>query len=57
MCVAATARRKRRQAANGYRHLSKQRRPKYSKVDAGKARRREIAKVEKIKAMQGRKKK
>jgi hypothetical protein len=57
MCVARTARRKRKQAANGYRHLAPLRRPKFSKVDAGKSRRRELAKVEKIKAMQQRKKK
>lgn len=57
MCVAATARRKRRQARNGYKHLSKLRRPHYGKPDEGKARRRELAKVAKIKAMQQRKKK
>jgi hypothetical protein len=30
-------------------------RPKYSKVDAGKARRKELAKIEKAKLMMGRK--
>lgn len=57
MCVARTARRRRKQAAQGYKHLSKLRRPKYTKMDAGKSQRREMAKVAKIKAMQGRKKK
>lgn len=46
MCTASTAKRRRRQAANNYRHLSKQRRPHYNKVDATKSARREQQKVE-----------
>lgn len=37
MCTAQTAKRKRRQAANGYRHMAPLRRPKYKKVSAEKA--------------------
>lgn len=33
-CVASTAKRRRRQAANNYRHMSKQERPRYKKRDA-----------------------
>ena len=57
MCVASTAKRRRRQAVNGYCHLGPLKRPRFSKVDAGKAKRREAAKVMKIKLMQTRKKK
>lgn len=57
MSVARTARRRRKQAVLKYKHLPPLRRPKYKKVDAGKAARRELAKVSKIKAMQQRKKK
>ena len=56
MCVAQTARRRRRQAANGYKHLSPLKRPHYSKISAAKSARREAAKISKIKQMQGRKK-
>ncbi len=56
MSVARTARRKRVQAANDYRHLPPLKRPKYSKMDAGKSRRRELAKVEKEKNMRMKKK-
>jgi hypothetical protein len=37
MTVAATAKRRRRQAVNGYNHLAKLGRPIYSKKSAGKA--------------------
>ena len=57
MCIARTARRRRKQAANGYKHMAPLRRPHYLKMDAGKAQRREHRKVEKIKLMQSRKKK
>lgn len=56
MCIAQTAKRKRIQARNGYVHLPKIGRPKYRKMDEGKAKRREAAKVAKIKLMQTRKK-
>ena len=56
MCTASTAKRRRRQAVNGYKHLGPLKRPKYSKMDAGKSARREAAKVQKIKLMQTRKK-
>lgn len=56
MTVASTAKRRRRQAANGYRHLAPLRRPKYSKIDAGKSRRRELQKIEKEKQMRMKKK-
>jgi len=57
MCTAQTAKRRRRQAANGFRHMAPLKRPHYSKVDAGKAARREAEKIAKIKLMQSRKKK
>lgn len=56
MSVARTARRRRKQAVNGYKHLAKLRRPKYTKMDAGKSARREAAKVANIKRMQQKKK-
>lgn len=34
MCTASTAKRKRRQAANGYKHLGPMKRPHYLKRDA-----------------------
>lgn len=34
MCVAATSKRRRRQAANGFKHLGKKVRPNYKKRDA-----------------------
>lgn len=40
MCTASTAKRRRRQAANGYKHMSPLKRPHYSKIDAGKSARR-----------------
>jgi hypothetical protein len=56
MCVSRTARRRRKQAANGYRHLSKQRRPHYAKVTADKSARREARKIENEKKMRQKKK-
>lgn len=52
MCTASTAKRRRRQAAKGYKHLSKQRRPIYKKPDAAKSARRMRQSVEKQKKMQ-----
>lgn len=57
MCTAATARRRRKQAANNYRHLSKQRRPHYNKVSADKSARREARKIETEKRMRQKKSK
>lgn len=51
MCTARTARRRRLQAANNYRHLDKMRRPRYKKPDAAKSARRERMKVEKQQKM------
>ena len=39
MCTSATARRRRRQAAIGYRHLDRMRRPKHRRKSAEKAKR------------------
>jgi hypothetical protein len=55
MCTASTAKRRRRQAANAYRHLSVKRRPKYNKRSAEKSARIEARKVANIKAMAQRK--
>ena len=57
MCTAATARRRRAQAANGYKHLSKQRRPHYNKISADKSARRESRKIETEKRMRQKKSK
>lgn len=54
-CVARTARRRRKQAANAYRHMSKQTRPHYSKVSAEKSARRLSRVINKKKAMEQRK--
>lgn len=59
MCVAATARRKRKQAANGYRHLSPMKRPRYKKrsVETSEKRLREvITKQKMISSRKGQKK-
>lgn len=56
MCVARTARRRRKQAVKKFKHLPPLRRPKYTKMDAGKSARREAAKVANIKRMQQKKK-
>lgn len=57
MCIAATAKRRRRQSVNGYRHISPLRRPHYNKVDPGKSARREATKVANLKRMSQKKKK
>lgn len=41
MCVAATAKRRRQQAANGYRHMAPLRRPRYKVRDSSTAAKRE----------------
>jgi hypothetical protein len=41
MSVARTARRRRKQAANGFSHLAKQQRPRYRKTSVAKLERRE----------------
>jgi len=51
MCVARTARRRRKQAVNQYKHLSPLRRPHYNKVDKDKSARREASKVANLKRM------
>lgn len=56
MCIASTAKRRRRQAAIGYTHLPKKRRPHYSKISESKSARREAAKVAKEKSMRQKKK-
>jgi hypothetical protein len=55
MCIAATARRRRRQAMNNYRHLSKMKRPRFKKRAAEVSDRRQRMLMEKQKAMQMRK--
>lgn len=55
MCTASTAKRRRRQAANGYKHLSKQRRPHFNKRSAEKSARIEARKIANIKAIAQRK--
>ena len=37
MCVASTAKRRRKQAANGYTHLCERQRPHYKKISAEKS--------------------
>lgn len=54
-CVTATAKRRRRQAANGYAHLAKHQRPVYKKVSASKSMRRLMKVVEKQKLIAQRK--
>lgn len=57
-CVARTARRRRKQAANNYRHMSKMRRPHYpSRVTAEASIRREIRYREGQKKVAGRRRK
>lgn len=56
MCTASTAKRRRRQAVNNYKHLAPLRRPKFNKVDAGKSQRRELRKIETEKKMRMKKK-
>lgn len=49
------AKRRRRQAAHGYRHLDEMKRPKYNKRDARTSAQRLQAQIERQKAMQQRK--
>lgn len=56
MCIARTARRRRKQAANGYRHMSPLKRPHYKKVDAAKSAKRLRDRIEKEKRMKMKKK-
>lgn len=42
-CVTATAKRRRRQAANGYNHLCERQRPNFKKTTAEKSARRQAA--------------
>lgn len=56
MCTASTAKRRRKQAANNYKHLAPLRRPKYNKRDAEKSARIEARKVETEKRMRMKKK-
>lgn len=51
MCIASTAKRRRRQAANGYKHLSPLRRPIYHKPDIAKQSRRLRDRIEREKRM------
>jgi hypothetical protein len=55
MSVIATAKRRRRQAKNGYKHLAKLGRPVYKKVSASKALRRLMRVIEKQKMIAQRK--
>jgi hypothetical protein len=55
MCTAATARRRRRQAANDYRHLPAKRRPYFSKRSAEKSARIEARKIATEKRMKQKK--
>lgn len=55
MCVARTARRRRKQARQGYKHLAKLGRPIYSKPSPGKMSRRLANLIEKQKRIQARK--
>lgn len=55
MSVTATAKRRRTQARNGYRHLSKKQRPNYGKRSAQSSDKRLRATIEKQKAIAARK--
>lgn len=55
MCTASTAKRKRRQARNGYKHLGPLKRPIFHKPSEAKARRRLRQVIEKQKQMASRK--
>lgn len=55
MSVIATAKRRRRQAKNGYKHLAKLGRPIYKKVSASKSARRLMKVIEKQKTIAARK--
>lgn len=57
MCVCATAKRRRRQAVGGYKHLPPKRRPNYSQRTAAVFDKRAAKVEEKRRAMQGRKRK
>lgn len=57
MTVTATAKRRRKQARNGYRHLPPRLRPNYKVPDAATARRRMMESEQKRRAMQARGKK
>lgn len=57
MCTAQTAKRRRRQAANGYRHMSKMKRPRYHKVSKEKADNNLARLIQREKDRAGRKKK
>lgn len=54
MCTASTAKRRRQQARNHYKHLSKQRRPHYRHTDAATAAKRLQQLLARERAMQGR---
>ena len=56
MCVAQTAKRRRRQAAIGYKHMSPMRRPHYNKVDPGKSARLLAERIETERRMRQKKK-
>jgi len=55
MCTSATAHRRRQQARNGYKHLSKQRRPHYRRTDATAAAKRLQQLIARERALQNRK--
>lgn len=54
-CVQATARRRRKQAKGGYKHISKLRRPHYTKRDAETAKQRLSKLIERQRLIQSRK--
>lgn len=56
MCVAQTAKRRRRQAMNNYRHMSPMQRPRYSKKSAEKSARLLAKRIETEKRIKQKKK-
>lgn len=56
-CVARTARRRRKQAVNNYRHIAPLKRPHYKKTDATKSAKRLAERIAKERRMQGSNKK
>jgi hypothetical protein len=54
MCVAATAKRRRQQACNGYRHLSPRDRPRYKVRDVSQQKKRLEQLIARERAMQSR---
>lgn len=54
-CVTATAKRRRKQAVNNYRHIAPMRRPRYKAISKETSERREAHSRERRIAMQGRK--